>query len=331
LCYGELKDLAVPGVRPPAPDPRLPFAVVGSVQSERWRQVLENYWCQIEPGPFWSGDDGGEGEDSNPARRAMAAVGQAVAQVRGERQGLLDRAEIRAPYSVGRYPVTNADYARFLQANGPDGYDLNKPWWTEQGRAYLLPGGYRFDGEPEQLTHPRFWTVARYNGPLQPVVGVSWYEAAAYCRWLTNAGHEAGWLPLGEVIRLPSWHEWERAVRHIDTRRYPWGTNEPNPERANYSKTGLNAPSPIGCFPTGVARCGAQDMVGNVVEWSASPHEHLEMWRKDFTISKQVVISWTSFIHEGRSLGCGARNRYYPIFRSINQGFRVVQSLALSE
>ena len=302
LCYGELKDLALPTARPPVADPRLPFAVVGMVQGEGWQKALERYWCAIQPGPFWFGDD---------------------------RSEQLQRAEVRQPYQIARYPVTNAEYARFLAANGPDGYNPDKPWWTDHGRRYLLPGGTRsYSDEQAQITHPRFWTVARFNSPLQPVVGISWYEAVAYCRWLTALGQEQRWLPTEQVIRLPTWHEWERAARHTDQRRHPWGDEAPTPERANYAETGLNAPSPIGCFPAGAALCGAQDLLGNVMEWTASPYQQIHAWKKDFTNAEGVVLNWNDFTDEKERLCCGARIGGDPNYWNGDLGFRVLQSLA---
>ncbi|MBX0330063.1 formylglycine-generating enzyme family protein [Oscillochloris sp. ZM17-4] len=225
--------------------------------------------------------------------------------------------------------MTNVDYARFLAANGPDGYDPDKPWWTTHGRTYLLPGGYRFEGEPAQITHPRYWSVARYNGPLQPVVGVTWYEAAAYCRWLTAEGHTSNWLPQDQEIRLPTWLEWQRAARHTDQRRHPWGTEPPDPERANYQDTGIGAPSPIGSFPLGTAVCGVQDMLGNVIEWTATPDAQPGQTapEKDFTQSDIVVVSWNSWAQGIENLCCGARDRDYPVNGIYYRSFRVVQSL----
>ncbi|MFV9504214.1 MAG: NACHT domain-containing protein [Oscillochloridaceae bacterium umkhey_bin13] len=332
LCYGELNDLAS-GAAPPNADPRLPLAVIGTALggTPNWRKALhEHYWCAIAPGPFWSGDDRqryDDDDDSNPLQRAAAFVGRAVAQVRSDRHGALERATIHTPYRIARYPITNADYACFLAANGPDGYEPTKPWWTEQGRTYLLPGGFRFGGEPQQITHPRFWSVARYNNPMQPVVGVSWYEAAAYCRWLTQVGWDAGWLPHNQIIRLPTWHEWERAARHTDPRRYPWGDTAPNPELVNYQETQLNAPSPIGCFPRGASVDQVQDLVGNVLEWTASPWEQWHKEAKDFTPYQQVTLSYTYFNDSTDELCCGARGRLGPFIRLNRRGFRVLQSL----
>ena len=141
-------------------------------------------------------------------------------------------------YRIGRYAVTNAEYRRFID-NG--GYEEQR-WWTENGWQWK-----------RNRTEPNYWTSERYNQPTQPVVRVSWYEAAAYSAWLTAQGYAAGWLPSNSEIRLPTSLEWERAARHSDRRRYPWGDAEPDAERANYREAAIGAPVPVGCFPAGAA------------------------------------------------------------------------------
>ncbi|WP_161569272.1 NACHT domain-containing protein [Candidatus Oscillochloris fontis] len=298
LCYGPLKELSRPAVQVPMPDPRLPFAVLGlpTQRSQGWQKSLAHYWCSIAAGPFWFGDD---------------------------RSEQLQQLRIAQPYRIGRYPVTNAEYARFLAANGPDGYDPTKPWWTDAGRQYLFP-----NGEPRD-TEPRYWHHPRFNSPLQPVVGVSWYEAAAYCRWLSASGWEQGWLPQDQAIRLPTWLEWERAARHIDQRRHPWGAAAPTPEHANYKDTGIGAPTPVGCFPLGNAVDGIQDMLGNVMEWTATPDAQPEQphAEKDFTPSTGVVVSYSGWVDGVEDLCCGSRLRYNPLNWVIIRSFRVFWSL----
>jgi formylglycine-generating enzyme required for sulfatase activity len=66
-------------------------------------------------------------------------------------------------------------------------------------------------------TEPRYWTDSTWNGDEQPVVGVSWYEAAAYCKWLSEL--------TGEAITLPTEQQWQRAAQGDDGRAYPWGPN----------------------------------------------------------------------------------------------------------
>ena len=84
-----------------------------------------------------------------------------------------------------------------------------------------------------------------------PVRGISWYEAEAYCLWLGK--------------RLPTEFEWERAARGREGNLYVWG-NEFNRENANFGKT----VQPGGSFPKDTNEAGAQDLTGNVSEWTGS-------------------------------------------------------------
>ncbi len=119
----------------------------------------------------------------------------------------------------------------------------------------------------------------KWNNPLAPVVGVSWFEAEAYCNWLSNE--------LGKPIRLPTEEEWERAARHTDGREYPWGNkfdrNRLNSaefwdgnNNLNWAKwwhmPSANAASTtiVGQFETGYSVAGVSDMSGNVWEWTNS-------------------------------------------------------------
>ena len=113
----------------------------------------------------------------------------------------------------------------------------------------------------QRFTAPRTWTDPRYNHASQPVVGVCWYEAGAYCSWLAE---ESG-LPL----RLASEVEWEAAARGIEGRAYAYGDRF-DPWRANTHETHLRATAPVGVFPAGDTPEGLQDMTGNVYEWTSS-------------------------------------------------------------
>jgi formylglycine-generating enzyme required for sulfatase activity len=88
---------------------------------------------------------------------------------------------------------------------------------------------------------------------------VSWCEAAAYCAW--------------KKVRLPTEAEWERAARGTSGRKYPWGNEEPDIERANYYEGKVGHATPVGLYPAGATPEGVQDVAGNVWEWVADWYE----------------------------------------------------------
>jgi formylglycine-generating enzyme required for sulfatase activity len=101
------------------------------------------------------------------------------------------------------------------------------------------------------------------------VVGISWYEAVAFCHWLTQ--HQ-GYNPDGYVYVLPSEAEWQYTARRATRRPYPWGNEEPDAERANYEST-YNGTSAVGCFPAGATPEDViYDLAGNVDEWTRSEY-----------------------------------------------------------
>ncbi|MBK6770137.1 MAG: SUMF1/EgtB/PvdO family nonheme iron enzyme [Ardenticatenales bacterium] len=110
-------------------------------------------------------------------------------------------------------------------------------------------------------TEPMFWRDGRYNHASQPVVGVCWYEARAYCGWLA--------AQTGLAVRLPTEVEWEAAAGGTDGRRYPWG-EEWDRLRANTYEAWVKQTSPVGAFPDGDTPESVADLAGNVYQWSSS-------------------------------------------------------------
>jgi formylglycine-generating enzyme required for sulfatase activity len=164
-------------------------------------------------------------------------------------------------YQLGKYPVTNVEYRRFIDAGGYQ----DKRWWTEAG--WLEIG--------QKQSEPRFWQDARFDKPNQPVIGLSWYECVAYCRWLSAETER--------FCRLPTEAEWEKGARGDDGRIYPWG-NEFDPSRLNGRGPGdrqVCASTAVGLYPTGVSPFGLFDCVGNVWEWCAT------RWKKPFPYDTQ--------------------------------------------
>lgn len=170
------------------------------------------------------------------------------------------------PFWIGRYPVTVQHYALFLDA--------------EKGNA---PHEWA-----DQLLHP-----------TQPVVGVDWKEAAAYCQWAGG--------------RLPMEAEWERAARGANSSTYPWGEDGPTPEHANFIETRVGAPTPVGLFPKGRSAEGVLDLAGNVWEWT-------EAWYRESQDTK--VVRGGSFLDVAEFLGSAFSFSYLPDVRNFILGFR---------
>lgn len=149
-----------------------------------------------------------------------------------------------AAYWLDKYEVTNQQFAQFIEAGGYNQRDL----WTAEGWHWKTINEY---------TQPKFWNDSRWNQADYPVVGVVWFEAAAYCRWVGG--------------RLPTEAEWERAAgwdaSMQQKRIYPWG-NEWNPAKTNTVESALGMTTPVGQYcPEGASPVGACDMVGNAWEW----------------------------------------------------------------
>jgi formylglycine-generating enzyme required for sulfatase activity len=149
------------------------------------------------------------------------------------------------PFAIARCPVTNAQYAPFVASGGY----AHRAWWSDDGWA--LRGRYGW-------AEPRYWDNPDWNRPDHPVVGVSWYEAMAFCRWL-GAGR-------GERVTLPSEGQWQRAAQGDDGREFPWGDEPPDETRCNWNRY-VDETTPVMRYPGGASPYGVMDMSGNVWEW----------------------------------------------------------------
>mgnify|MGYP001158007861 CR=1 FL=1 len=193
-------------------------------------------------------------------------------------------------YYIARYPVTVAQFKAFVDESG------HKPQDSDS-----LSGL-----------------------PNHPVVSVTWYDAIAYCNWLTKllrqgfplstsiAGQLAeGWqvavptvppelierLQEGWRVTLPSEAEWERAVRNTDGRIYPWGAKF-DPDKANTGETGIGGTSPVGCFPPGASPEDLLDASGNIWEWTRS------LWGSD-SKKPRFVYPYSGCLAERESQNAG--------------------------
>jgi formylglycine-generating enzyme required for sulfatase activity len=152
-------------------------------------------------------------------------------------------------------------------------------------------------------------------------VGVSWFEALAYVRWLAAF--------TGRACRLPTEAEWEKAARGTDGRIYPWG-DERAEGRANTSETDLGRTTVVGAFPGGASPYGALDMSGNVWEWCSSAWKdypyRADDGREDLEGDDFRVWRGGSWNDDRRYARCASRLSSRPddVFFDFNVGFRVV-------
>lgn len=153
-------------------------------------------------------------------------------------------------YAIARHPVTVGEFRAFVQGGG---YKA-RTCWTDAGWAWR---------QARQRRQPDYWEDPIWTGRDElPVVGVSWYEASAYCRWLSDV--------TGRRYRLPSEVEWERAARGVDGRIFPWG-DIMDTAYCNARPSGVVRTSPVGNYsPDGNSPEGLVDAAGNVAEWTAS-------------------------------------------------------------
>jgi len=155
------------------------------------------------------------------------------------------------PYKIAKYPVTNAQFRVFIEAGGY----RETQWWTADGWQAR---------EQKKWTQPRFWKEARWNGADHPVVGVSWYEAVAFCLWLTDK--------TGEQVMLLTEDQWQFAAQGDEGRVYPWGDAWDAP-RCNHKQESVNfgKTTPVQQFAgqdghlIGESAYGVADMAGIVV------------------------------------------------------------------
>ena len=130
-------------------------------------------------------------------------------------------------YHIGTFPLTVAEYACFVEA--------------------------------KQHREPAAWQIQLTECADHPVVNISQDEAHEYARWLAQV--------MGEVWRLPTEEEWEKAARGTDGRIYPWG-DQWDKMKANTNGAGPGMTTPVGSYPSGASPYGVQDMAGNVQEWT---------------------------------------------------------------
>jgi iron(II)-dependent oxidoreductase len=220
-------------------------------------------------------------------------------------------------FRIGRVPVTNGEWRQFVDDGG---YDQPR-WWSErgwqhrQGAGLIAPQFWSSDG----ATRTRFGHVEDIPAD-EPVQHVSYFEAEAYAAWVG--------------ARLPTEMEWEKACTwdpSINTRRrYPWGERKPDATLANLGGTALR-PAPVGAYPGGASAYGAEQMLGEVWEWTTSPLRPwpgfapmlYERYSQPFFFRDYRVLRGGSWAVEPGIMRPSFRNWDHPYRRQIFSGVRL--------
>jgi len=222
-------------------------------------------------------------------------------------------------YSIAKYPVTNAQFKLFVEAGGY----RERQWWTDAGWEAKAKG-WDWDNQQSKWvetnkawTQPRYWDDANWNGAEYPVVGVSWYEAVAFCLWLSAV--------TGEKIMLPTEDQWQYAAQGDDGRDYPWGKDW-DCKKCNNSvqPCDSNSTTPVRQYEgkaKGDSPFGVVDMAGNVWEWCLTDYANKT---NDVNSSSEYRVlrggSWYNYHSD--NFRCDCRNWYVPHLRGNNRGFR---------
>jgi formylglycine-generating enzyme required for sulfatase activity len=234
-------------------------------------------WWVTEEARAWQR---GEGTAEGPKR-----------QRREDRQYLQKNlTEIRVWHQQGRITSEQADsYEAIARMDEAEFEALLEKWYP-----------------PGRKTEPDSWNDDAFNSPAQPVVGISWFEARAYCGWLADQ--------TGRPFRLPTEAEWEAAARGKGGRRYAYG-DDFDAGLCNTFETHIRHTSPVGVFPGGETPEGLVDMAGNTWDWTGSLYRP---YPYDATDGREDPVSGDG----RRAVRGGSWNHNQPLARAAYRDYR---------
>lgn len=262
-------------------------------------------------------------------------------------------------YLISMYPITNEQFSLFIE----NGYTMKK-YWTNEGWAWVngedeiyfqreKVGRYTEDRRKQydlwlksrglkRRKEPFWWHDYPWNISNRPVVGITWYEAVAYCNWLDIECRNQlkDFLSESEMtdakICLPSLEEWEKAARGPNCTKYPWGDSlDKKKIRGNFDICDLNETCAVGIFSEGKSGYGLYDMAGNVYEWISTGVVQIDEqnWeRKPENLEKKCerLVKGGSWNLEYERAKAAYDEWDYPLIFDQNTGFRPIVKLKRS-
>ncbi len=225
-------------------------------------------------------------------------------------------------YSIDAFPVTNAEYLKFMEDGGYENFKfwLSDGWEIVNKNAWHSP--MYWEKEDGKWIRNDFRGKEKIN-PNEPVCNVSYYEADAYCKWAKK--------------RLPTEAEWEKAASWNEEKKiktiYPWGNDEPTENHGNLLESHLWSPSEIGSYPLGKSHFGLYQMMGDVWEWTSSDFVGYPGFKSGFAeyndkwFVNQKVLRGSSFATPSFSIRNSYRNFFRPDERWMFSGFRCVEDI----
>ena len=248
-----------------------------------------------------------ETEEARAWRRGEGTAEGAKQQWRADRKSMQDNFDlIRQLHQQGRIMLKQADDWEAIARRSDDEFEALLAEWYPPGRQ----------------TQPAYWHDNAFNHPAQPVVGVCWFEALAYCAWLS--------AQTGETFRLPTEAEWEAAARGVHRRRYAFG-DDFDATRCNTFETHVRHTTPIGVFLGGQTPERLVDMTGNTWDWTSSlytpyPYDAADGREAPSPSGARRVVRGGSWFYGQGLARASLRNDNAPDNRHNALGLRVVRS-----
>lgn len=215
----------------------------------------------------------------------------------GVESGRLNGDSVRLQsFYMSKYPVTNLQFQKFI--DDKEGGYCNPYWWQFSAHSIAW-----FEEHSEPL-------ASRYDGDDRPRENVNWYEAMAFCNWLS---HHAGF-----TITLPTVAHWQRAAQGDDDRFFPWG-NIFTDDRCNTFESQIKMTTSVTAYDKGVSEYGVYDMSGNVWEWCLDRAEP-----EDSTLDYRRAVIGGSFVSPASRAQSSFRYFLKPEVRYSSIGIRLV-------